>query len=248
MMIAKTIKPKFIKTSFAFIIAIFLIFIFILVYFLLIPKYMKVYIDSKLSNDISLKIQNLAFKQNIKKLNAKELYKLLNQEFDYISKVDINFLANRNAVVKILTEKPILLLNNNFILTDKAKVIAKDIFKEKNIFGLNKVYIEKLENFRTQENFDCLKKLSQNFFDDYIIKWIDKNNIILVNKKYNNLIIAITSQNIDKSIINKAKKLYKKLSKEKGKDKKVKMDLRFNDRIIFSHLRGVEYEKVFKTG
>lgn len=230
-------------------IIIFLV-IFYIGYLSLVPKSAVIFTDNMMSSVISNKIKNLILLEDVKNLSANKLANGLSSDYKFIKSINISFQASKEALIWVEMQDPVLIVNGNWVLVDNAHILDKDIFKESVLEKLPNVKVKDLnmlDNLDINSLLVCFKN-NIKFLKYYKFKWCSKNFIILNPVDLDNLFIVVDFQKLKYSnlsinnLLNQAKEIYK----QRGEGKRIKIDLRFKDQIIFSHLRGVEYEELFK--
>lgn len=203
-------------------------------------------INKKVAENITIIINS--YKNNA--LKALSLKDEIEQHYNLIDTLSITYKASRTACVSIRTQKPFSIINNNYIITESGTLCPKNYYSSNALKDVPILWVKNITDISLAEFLEYIKAFSFDIFTSYDVLWISSDEIALRSKYYENVQANIQA-NIQESIIisdittiNNSNKLNS--AQELCKKKYKKIDIRFNNQIVCSRLRGVNYEKVWK--
>lgn len=175
-----------------------------------------------------------------KKFHAGSIRNILNAKFGLIRDLSLEHKASGKTYVSVQSNIPIFIINKSYIISLKGSLALAEYYSSTALASIPALYMVNLADVGESEFLDFLIafKEARSLLEGYSFVWIDGQEVLIKHKEYEGIIIAHAQALKDRSKIIVAQKLLQKGYK--------KIDIRFNNQIVCSHLRGVNYEKLWK--
>jgi len=192
-------------------------------------------IDAALSTDCYSAL-NHEFSASVQKNSADaDIITSIKKTFSVVKSISIAYCPS-GALVKIVAHKPVLIVNDLFVMADNNELFARSFFSDYSLAGLPCVSV-------AQESMseiicllpDLLRTLPEDFTVTYDVYCIDKNCIKLTDKNNSQFTIIFSAdQSISESIFAHCEKVKKNIMGQGSFDKGAlwAADIRFANYIV----------------
>lgn len=161
--------------------------------------------------------------------------KNIQQKFPIVARVDGSFEHDGLFHCLLKTARPLLRINDAYVLMDDESVHPIDNFSENSIAHLPALLIghEHTTEF-SSECKGCLKRLPMRLFKQFSLTWVDHTRIYLNDTLTPNIVAVVDSQSIfDDRLVDKYEKIKKEIMQQRFFAKKPwTVDLRFKNQGI----------------
>jgi hypothetical protein len=183
-------------------------------------------------------IEKIPIKADVTK--KQRVQKILS-EFPYVESVVLTLIAPGILHYEIAAAQPLIVLNNEYVLTNTARVFPMHIFSSHSVKLLPTMQVKKLENMSESE-LHALVDVAHNIRSllawHYTITCLDQFRFHFIDKKDPSFSILADAHSIPtRELLQRCMRCKQKITQEPSKHKKVPTrwvaDVRFNNQIIF---------------
>jgi hypothetical protein len=139
--------------------------------------------DSSLSCEYATSINTALVDLVRSKNSARSIIAQLQEQFSFLQKITVAYqpLAVR---VMISAHKPLCLVNNEWVFTQRAKMIPQHIFSERTLAAIPRITIVDENIYTMQQMVDqLLQRLPDEMYDTYAVELLNEHCVRLIDKK-----------------------------------------------------------------
>lgn len=199
---------------------------------IVLPEKSVFFIDQDLSSDFKKNIETSIQAAYSFSKNPQEVMNQATSEFVEISSMKVQICQSDKICFYVDAADPIFLLNNEFV------VCGNGVKSLKNHFALeivqNLVQVTCLSDTDLKIMVDFTVALPEKFKQEFLIEWIDQDNIVLQPKDGKDCILQVSAQAVPSlSDLQSCQKIVQTVPiKSKTKKKRMVYDVRFKNQII----------------
>ena len=181
--------------------------------------------------------------------NTQKIVSHLRGEFHWIKHATCKQLPNDRFALTLELSEPFCTINTTDYVTCDGSIFSSKILRD-DLFT-------QLPTITLSENSECsvnlgkeIASLPHDLLETYIIKWCDKNTIILTDKKRTCFpIITSLEKGITSQVAHYCHYIHKKITETytKKNKKKYSLDVRFDKQIVLRPQEDIKYEKSFSS-
>ncbi len=202
------------------------------------PHHIVVSQDHRWSPDYQNRLRKKIEKLAIRTIGATRLRDDLVKEFPFVKEVTFAYKSSLEATAYLSGWNPLVLVrstlagNREYIVCEKGTVLGKRYFTQKALQGIPVLTIEGddfEEKRRQPELIDTTLNLKQSLFDDYIITWHSKTDILLEHREKPIIVTADIESVHDQD---RYAYIHRIFDTEKKYRRGIKADIRLKDSIV----------------
>ncbi len=193
------------------------------------------------SAEINDKVKDL-INSGLYKSRAIKIAEELKAIFPAIKSIEKISKGSCRKVIKVQTDLPVFMINNNRVITSGSKIISNSFYSPEFYENLNNFFLEDREVSPAEEAliFNFFKNLNPEVFEKYRIIWHNKTVITLLDKEDSFFYIKTEHETgFPEKLWESVNKIKDKVKTENSKSKKRKnsiwcADIRFGDKIVLT--------------
>jgi len=192
-------------------------------------------IDSNLFENVAYDIQQFTHEQIAKHRSIQGLGVSLQKQFNLINEISIRHKIPQLAYIHIIASKPLLAINNQWMLTDNGCITESNYYRAKPEISIKVPATSDL--FGLAEHFlTMLKNYHPSIWSHYTINWYDPTCIYLYDRENAHFcVIAHAHMQFDQELLKKVSILQSLICKKTTKAQtRWIADVRFKNQIIVS--------------
>ncbi len=203
---------------------------------------------SSIRKEMEQKLKSLALKVS-SKLSPYTLRALLKEKFPLIEHVGLSYKTPTALYIRIITQKPLALINGIHILTRTGNIVPAKLYAPSSYCTIPCIQTNILELSESRKNdlLSFAKQLPPETSDEYIFTFRDKTAISAICKKQPFLQLTLNQWSLKEEATWNALALLKEkiehryrqsTQNKKGPHASWCVDMRYTDRLILSQQRG----------
>lgn len=196
------------------------------------PEKSAFFIDQDLSSDFKKNIENSIQAAYSLSKNPQEVMDQATAQFSEIASMKVQICQSDKICFYVDACDPVFLLNNEFVVCGNGTKTVKNNFSLAIVQALVQVSCEHENNLKLM--IDFVTALPEKFKQEFLIEWVDQDNITLQPKDGKNCILHVSAQAVPSLSDLQACQKIAQASQTKSKTKKKRMvyDVRFKNQII----------------
>lgn len=211
------------------------------------PNVSEFFIDHDFSKNFSTDIQSSIQDAYRLSKNPQEVIDQITKSFNEIACMKVQICQSDKICFYVDASDPVFLLNQEFVVCQNGAKVCKDHFSSKIIQSLVQVSSSKDSDAKEfgspidvgnnnclQQIIDFVTALPEKFRQEFLIVWLDKNDIVLQPKNDKDCILQVSVDMIPSlQDLQDCQKIVQTLAlKTKNKKKRMVCDVRFKNQII----------------
>lgn len=196
------------------------------------PEKSVFFIDQDLSSDFKKNIENSIQAAYSLSKNPQEVMDQATAQFPEISSMKVQICQSDKICFYVDAADPIFLLNDEFVVCGNGTKSLKDHFSLEIVQNL--VPVSSKNDLELSAIINFVVALPEKFKQEFLIEWVDQDNIILHPKDDKDCILQVSAQAVPSlSDLQSCQKIAQAAStKSKIKKKRMVYDVRFKNQII----------------
>jgi hypothetical protein len=153
-----------------------------LLYLAIQPVRVVYWFDHGLNYPIRLSLQHIVSPLIIKQKNFNDIQQICIDRWPAVQSISVRLLSSQTSYVMVQGIKPLVVMNNNFVISNEGKILSVSEFHEDVIASLPRIVVEDvrvMRNENTRDLLDFITSMPPDLLKTAIIRWLHKTRIYI---------------------------------------------------------------------